>query len=513
MATGCSLTGPCESKRLPPAEDGSSSDELIALPRVQANTAGALSCRKAGTMATIQFLGAAGTVTGSKFLVEAGSRRVMVDCGMFQGAKKLRLLNWSPLPVNPASVGDIFVTHAHIDHMGMVPVFVREGFAGSVWATPATVELCAINLHDAAHLQEEDANFANKKGFSKHAPALPLFTTADVERSLGHFKSLPYDQELALDGQGKVLLRNAGHVLGSAMVQAEIAGRGEPVKVLFSGDLGRAHSIILEDPARIDQSDYLILESTYGDRMHPPEETSEEVATIIRSTAARGGSLVVPAFALGRTQQLLYIIRELKSQQAIPDLPVYLDSPMAVEITELFCRHIEDFNEEARALFRESGQCPILCPNLHLVRTPEASKRINGLRFPCVIISGSGMATGGRVLHHLKNRLPDPRNAVLFVGFQTAGTRGQLLKDGAREIKIHGEIIPVRAKILSMESFSRHADSNEILTWLGAFKHPPRTTFVVHGEPGSSAALAEKIRKTLGWKTHIPEYLETARLD
>jgi len=464
-------------------------------------------------MATIQFLGAAGTVTGSKFLVDDGPKRFMVDCGMFQGAKKLRLLNWSPLPVNPASVSDIFVTHAHIDHMGMIPVFVREGFTGSVWATPATVELCEINLHDAAHLQEEDANFANKKGFSKHTPALPLFTTADVERSLAHFRPLPYDRDLALDGQGKVMLRNAGHVLGSAMVQTEFAGHRGPVRVLFSGDLGRAHSIILEDPERIEQSDYLIVESTYGNRMHPAEETSEEVAGIIRSTAARGGSLVVPAFALGRTQQLLYIIRELSARQDIPDLPVYLDSPMAVEITELFCRHVEEFNEEARALFHQTGKCPILFPNLHLVRTPEESKKINDMRFPCVIISGSGMATGGRVLHHLKNRLPDPRNAVLFVGFQSAGTRGQLLKDGAREIKIHGEMVPVRARILSMESFSRHADASEILRWLGAFRRPPKMTFVVHGEPGSSSALAENIRKTLGWKTHIPQYLETARLD
>ena len=469
--------------------------------------------RKAITMATIQFLGAAGTVTGSKFLVDAGSSRFMVDCGMFQGAKRLRLLNWSPLPVNPTSVGDIFITHAHIDHMGMIPVFVREGFNGTVWATPATVELCEINLHDAAHLQEEDANFANRKGFSKHTPALPLFTAVDVERSLAHFKPLPYDQDLALDGQGKIMFRNAGHVLGSAMVQAEIAGRRGTSSVLFSGDLGRAHSIILEDPERIDHSDYLILESTYGDRMHPAEETSEEVAGIIRNTAARGGSLVVPAFALGRTQQLLYIIRELKTRREIPDLPIYLDSPMAVEITEVFCRHIEEFNDEARSLFRETGQCPVLCPNLHITQTPGESKKINDVRFPCVIISGSGMATGGRVLHHLKNRLPDPRNAVLFIGFQTAGTRGQLLKDGAREIKIHGEMVPVRAKILSMESFSRHADAGEILEWLGAFKRPPKMTFVVHGEPGSSAALAERIRQTLGWKTHIPEYLETARLD
>ena len=464
-------------------------------------------------MVSIQFLGATGTVTGSKFFVNAGRTRFMVDCGMYQGAKKLRLLNWAPLPVPPASMDEIFITHAHIDHIGMLPVFVRNGFSGPIWATPATVELCEINLNDAAHLQEEDARFANKQGFSKHSPALPLFDSADVERTLPLFKSLPYEREHPLDHEGTLRFRDAGHVLGSAMVEAEIPGKHGPVRIVFSGDLGRANSIILEDPARIGAADYLIVESTYGNRLHPPEEASQEVGQIVRSTASRGGSLIVPAFALGRTQALLYILRELKAEKAIPDLPIYVDSPMAVEITEVFCRHIQDFDDEARAIFRETGECPILCPNLHLVRTPDESKKVNEVRYPCVIISGSGMVTGGRILHHLKHRLPDPRNAVLFIGFQTAGTRGQLIRDGAKEIKIHGEMVPVRARVLSMESFSRHADSNEILQWLSAFQKPPKTTYIVHGEPNASAALADLIRQKLGWSTHIPDYLETARLD
>ncbi len=464
-------------------------------------------------MATIQFLGGAGTVTGSKYMVDTGSLRFMVDCGMFQGAKKYRLLNWSRLPIPPASIGSIFITHAHVDHIGMLPVYVREGFSGPIHATPATIELSEINLADAAHLQEEDARFANKKGFSKHKPALPLFTQSDVERAVRLFRPLPYNQAVALDHQGKVCLKDAGHVLGSAVVQADISDGRDPIRIVFSGDLGRDDSIILEDPTRIDAADFLILESTYGDREHQEDAAEGEIAEIVRATAARGGSVVIPAFALGRTQALLYILRELKSKGAIPDLPVYVDSPMAVEITELFCRYIQDFDDEARAVFRETGQCPVLCPNLSLVRAVEKSKQINDARFPSVIISGSGMATGGRILHHLKRRLPDPRNAVLFVGFQTNGTRGQLLKDGARQIRIHGEDIPVRAKIHSLESLSRHADASEILSWLGSLKRAPRTTFIVHGEAEASTALAERIRRAFGWKTHVPEYLETAHLD
>lgn len=463
-------------------------------------------------MAFIQFLGASGTVTGSKFLVGSGNVHFLVDCGMFQGAKQLRLLNWAAPPVPPASLDHILLTHAHIDHAGMLPVWVREGFQGTVWSTPATRELCEISLVDAAHLQEEDARFANKKGFSKHKPALPLYTVQDAERALQHLRPLEYEQEMDLADGTQVRFRDAGHILGSAIAEVNIIDRGKPMRIVFSGDLGRYNALILRDPAPVDRADYLLVESTYGDRLHPAEETAHDVAQIINETAKRGGMLVIPAFTIGRTQTLLYVIRELKEQKAIPDLPIFVDSPMALHVTELFCRHIGEFDEEAQAIYRATGQCPVMCPNLHFVRTPDESQQVNDLRYPAIIISASGMATGGRILHHLKLRLPDPRNTVFFVGYQSNGTRGRLLKDGAKEIKIHGEMVPVRAQMRSMESFSGHADSEEIMRWLRTFKEPPKLTFIVHGETGASRALADQIESTLGWQTHIPEYLESVKL-
>lgn len=463
-------------------------------------------------MTTIDFLGAAGTVTGSKYLVDTGKVRFMVDCGMFQGAKKLRLLNWAGCPVPPKSIGHILLTHAHIDHIGMLPVYVRQGFAAAAWTTPATAELCEISLLDAAHLQEEDARFANKMGFSKHKPALPLYTVEDSQQAIRHLKAVDYDRDLPLDGDVVVRFRDAGHILGSATIETNIGGNGKPLRVVFSGDLGRYNSLILRDPEPVEAADYLVLESTYGNRRHAVEETDQEIADVVNSTARKGGVLVVPAFALGRTQTLLYVLRELKSRQAIPDLPIYVDSPMAINVTELFCRHIPDFDDEAKAAFRATGTCPVLCPNLRFVRSPKESQELNSVRFPSIIISASGMATGGRILHHLKYRLPEPRNTILFVGYQSGGTRGQLIKDGARTVRIHGEDIPVRARIETMESFSGHADSAEILRWLGNFKQPPRTTFVVHGEPESSSALAASIQESLGWKTYIPVLNERVTL-
>lgn len=463
-------------------------------------------------MAKLQFLGAAGTVTGSKYLVDIGKVRFLVDCGMFQGAKKERLLNWAPPPVQAASIGQILVTHAHIDHIGMLPVYVRAGFHGPVWSTPSTVDLSKLSLIDAAHLQEEDARFANKKGFSKHAPALPLYTIQDAERAIQQLRALPYEKDLDLDGSARVRFHDAGHILGSAILDSQLDLGAKPIRVVFSGDLGRYNALILPDPAPVDRADYLIVESTYGDRKHPPEHTSEEVAEIVNDTARRGGMVVVPAFAVGRTQTLLYVLRDLKARQKIPDLPIYVDSPMAVHVSELFCKYVGDLDEAARDIYRSTHKFPTICPNLHYVESKEESQRINDLKYPAVIISASGMATGGRILHHLKHRLPDSRNTVLFIGFQSNGTRGQLLKDGAREIKIHGEMIPVRAQIRSMESFSGHADSDEILRWLRTFREAPKQTFIVHGEPDSSRALEAEIRRLLGWKTRIPEYLEAVDL-
>ncbi|MBZ5497094.1 MAG: MBL fold metallo-hydrolase [Acidobacteriia bacterium] len=463
-------------------------------------------------MAYLQFIGGSQTVTGSKYLVDTGKTRFLMDCGMFQGSKELRLRNWDKLPVQPSTLDHIFLTHAHIDHIGMLPVYVREGYQGPAWSTPETLELTEINLADAAHLQEEDARFANKKGFSKHKPALPLYTLQDAERCVPHLRPLEYGKPLQLSDGSRVQFHDAGHVLGSAIVEVQVAaGDGNCTSIVFSGDLGRYHALIDTDPFAVERTDYLLVESTYGNRRHPQEDAPHELAEVINNTARRGGSLVVPAFALARTQILLYTIRDLKAKGIIPDLPVYVDSPMAISVTELYCRHIEDLSAEAREVFRATGKCPILCPNLQFVHTPQESQELNSLHYPCIIISASGMATGGRVLHHLKYRLPDARNTILFVGFQAYGTRGQILKDGAREIKIHGEQIPVRAQIHAIESFSRHADSAEILRWLGSFREPPKHTYVVHGEAESSAALAEAIRK-LGWKVSVPEYLSTVKI-
>jgi metallo-beta-lactamase family protein len=431
---------------------------------------------------------------------------------MFQGSKELRLRNWAELPVKPPSIDAIFVTHAHVDHIGMLPAFVRDGFQGSIWGTPETLELSEINLADAAHLQEEDARFANKQGFTKHKPALPLYTLEDAQKCFPHFRPLPYNKPLELADGSRVQFHDAGHVLGSSIVETQLAnGKGSFTSVVFSGDLGRYHALIDTDPYVVERTDYLLVESTYGNRMHPKEDAPHELADVINDTARRGGSVVVPAFALGRTQILLYALRDLKARGVIPDLPVYVDSPMAISVTELYCRHIDDLSPEAREVYRVTGKCPIYCPNLHFIHTPQESKELNNLHFPCIIISASGMATGGRVLHHLKYRLPDPRNTILFVGFQANGTRGQLLKSGVKEIKIHGEQVPVRAKIHAIEAFSRHADAQEILRWLHGFKAPPKKTYVIHGEPEASAALAEDIRK-LGWKVSVPEYLDTVDL-
>ena len=457
-------------------------------------------------------MGAAGTVSGSKYLIDTEGTRFQVDCGMFQGPKRLRLLNWERPQIPPESIDHVLLTHAHLDHSGMLPVLVREGFKGKIWTTPVTAELCRISLLDAAHLQEEDARFANKMKFSKHQPALPLYTTEDAERVLPHLRALEYDQPQTLSDGTQIRFLDAGHILGSAIVEV-IAQKGEkPIRMIFSGDLGRYDALILRDPSVVDQADYLLVESTYGNRTHSHEDPVAELSSVVNETARRGGMLIIPSFAIGRTQSLLYLLRDMMIRKLIPELPIFVDSPMALRVNEVLCRHVEIFDEEAKAVLRATGQCPILSPNMHFVHSKEESQKINDLRYPAIIVSASGMATGGRVLHHLKYRLPDPRNTVLFVGYQAVGTRGQLLRDGTRTIKIHGELIPVRAQIRNIEAFSGHADCTEIMRWLRMFKEPPRMTFVVHGEPESSKALADEIHRTLGWKTHIPEYLESCRL-
>jgi metallo-beta-lactamase family protein len=463
-------------------------------------------------MTQIKFLGAAGTVSGSKYLIDTGETRFLVDYGMFQGHKKLRLLNWQPPSVSPPTVDHVLLTHAHIDHCGMLPVLVREGFKGKIWSTPATAELCKISLLDSAHLQEEDARFANKMAFTKHKPALPLYTMEDAEHVMPHLRPIEYNQTEKISDDMQVRFLDAGHILGSAIIEVKTKNHGKPMSLVFSGDLGRYDALILQDPTPVTQADYLLVESTYGDRIHSAEDPTEELSAIINETAKRGGMLVIPSFAVGRTQTLLYLIRDMKVRKVIPDLPVFVDSPMAEHVTNVFCRHMEIFDEAAKAVFQKTGKCPISCSNMQFVHTREDSQEINNMRFPAIIISASGMATGGRILHHLKYRLPDSRNTVLFVGYQSMGTRGQLLRDGARTIKIHGEMVPVRAQIRTLEGFSGHADSIEIMRWLRTFQKPPKMTFVVHGEPESSKALANEIHRSLGWETHIPEHLESCDL-
>jgi metallo-beta-lactamase family protein len=445
---------------------------------------------------TITFLGAAGTVTGSRHLVDTGGSRVLLDCGLFQGLKDLRERNWKGPPVEPGSLDAVVMSHAHIDHSGYLPALVKHGYAGPIYCTPATADLLAIMLRDSAYLQEEHAEDANRHRYSRHAPALPLYTVADAEKTLGLLEARPYDTPFAASKDVRVTYRPAGHILGSATVSLELDGAGK--RVVFSGDLGRWERPVLHDPALVPAADVLLLESTYGDRTHAPNP-DEELARIVTKAADRGGALIVPAFAVGRTQGLLYRLRELEESGDVPVLPVYVDSPMAISVTDIYRRHTDEHDVEMAELLR-NGSSPFETRQFALARTPEESKKINQLRGPFIVISSSGMATGGRVLHHLRNRLGDKRATVLLIGFQAAGTRGRTLQDGARQLRMFGQEIRVRAKVEVLDGFSAHADRDEILKWLGGFEQPPHRTYLVHGEPKAAEALADTLGKRLGWR-------------
>jgi metallo-beta-lactamase family protein len=462
-------------------------------------------------MTSLQFLGATHTVTGSKFVVKVDKFQVMIDCGLFQGLKELRLRNWEPLPVAPHSLDAVILTHAHIDHSGYLPRLVKDGFRGAVYASAGTYDLCRILLPDSAELQEEDARHANQKGFSKHKPALPLYTIKDAKESLKLFDRIRYHDVIKPTKHLSFRLSTSGHILGSTFVEMFITdSHKQETKLVFSGDIGRYDRPILNDPAPVPEADYLLVESTYGDRRHDPQDPQEQIAEIVNETIGRGGTIVIPAFAVGRAQELLYHFIQLEDEGRIPQVPVYIDSPMAIEATTQYISHPEDHDREMKetmaAKLREAKQ------RITLVRGQTQSQSLARDHKPCVIISSSGMATGGRVLHHLVTRLPHPQNTILFVGYQAAGTRGRLLADGAQEIKIHGQIIPVRAQVRVIHTLSAHADYGEILHWLEGFQRPPRATYVVHGEPSASEALQRHIQEKFGWHVEIPDYAQTVPL-
>jgi metallo-beta-lactamase family protein len=450
----------------------------------------------------LTFLGGVGTVTGSKYLIEHGGKRLLVDCGLFQGYKQLRLRNWRPLPVDPASIDAVLLTHAHIDHSGYLPRLVKKGFTGPIHATRATRDLCEILLPDSGHLQERDAEFANRHGFSKHKPALPLYTEDEGRAAVRQFRGVGFGEAVALGGGLSATFVPAGHILGASIVSLA----SKDTTVVFSGDLGRRGMATMVDPTEGLEADYLLVESTYGNRLHNGDDDPIELlANVINETVARGGTILIPAFAVGRTQTLLFYIEELKRKKRIADVPVYLDSPMAIDASDVFCAHLEAHRLTA-------DQCRALCAVVHYVNDVEESKALDRDDRPKILISASGMATGGRILHHIKHFGPDPRTTILFAGFQAGGTRGAAMVAGAEQVKIHGGWIPIRAEVHNMDMLSAHADADGILHWLRSFRAPPRHTFITHGEPESSEALRVRIKEELGWTCSVPEQLDHVSL-
>jgi metallo-beta-lactamase family protein len=450
----------------------------------------------------LTFLGGVGTVTGSKYLLETGGRRILIDCGLFQGYKQLRLRNWAPLPVKPASIDAVVLTHAHLDHSGYLPLLVRNGFSGPVISTSATRDLCAILLPDSGYLQERDADFANRHRFTKHHPAQPLYTQADAEASLERFAPIAFEEERDLGDDLAVRFLPAGHILGSAL--ALFSHRGKTI--VFTGDLGRPRGATMVDPAIVRVADYLVLESTYGDRRHDKANPEDRIGDIVSRVAGRGGTVLIPAFAVGRAQTILYHLQRLKAERRIPDLPIFLDSPMAINASNVFCDHVAEHRLTAR-------ECRATCNGAQYVRSSEESKALDQNRMPKVIISASGMATGGRILHHLKHFARDPRHAILFTGFQAGGTRGAAMTAGADAIKIHGQYVPVKAEVDNLHMLSAHADADEIMAWLRNFESAPRATFITHGEPSASDALRHRIEEQLDWSCLVPEYQARVDLD
>lgn len=444
-------------------------------------------------MPSFTSLGGAGTVTGSKHLIQHGGTRIMVDCGLFQGLKNLRELNWQPLAVSPRELDAVVLTHAHLDHSGYLPRLVRDGFSGTVHASAATREVAALILRDSAFLQEKDAEFANRKGFSRHSPALPLYRAADAERAIRAIRAARWHQDIALPGGAQLLFRRAGHILGAASAQLDIGGQ----RFVFSGDLGRYDDPVMHDPEPVPRADVIVIESTYGDRRHEAADPVEALGEVIERTVQRGGTVLIPAFAVGRAQSLIHHLWQLRRAGRLRNVPVYLDSPMATSASELLHRFPDDHRLPAQ-------DYEAACDAVTYVREVEQSKALSANPYPKVIISASGMATGGRVLHHIAAFAPDHGNTLLFSGFQAAGTRGRALLGGAREVKIHGRWIPVNADVAELPMLSAHADCDELMRWLSGFRERPRKVLIVHGEADASEALRVRIQRELGWDASVP---------
>lgn len=444
-------------------------------------------------MLTLKPLGAAGTVTGSKHLLSNGKHNVLIDCGLFQGLKNLRELNWENLSIAARDIDAVILTHAHLDHSGYLPRLVKQGFRGKIYSTSATRDVAELILKDSGHLQEKDADFLNRHKLTKHAPALPLYDARDAENALGHFSRVEFDQTITILDDLRFRFRYAGHILGAANVQIDWAGK----RVVFSGDIGRYNHPLMPDPITPEEADYVVVESTYGNRLHEEGDPAEALGAITEKTVQRGGTLIIPSFAVGRAQELLYYFWKLKQAGRLRAVPIFLDSPMAIDATTLMSKHMQDHKlspDDAREAYKIA----------RYTLDVEDSKAINNNPYPKVIISASGMATGGRILHHLKNYAPDIKNTILLAGFQAAGTRGRALREGAKELKIHGQWIPVNAEVAQIDTLSGHADANGLIRWLSGFRIPPKKTFIVHGEPDASEALRVLIGRELGWDSVVP---------
>lgn len=469
-------------------------------------------------MSYIQFLGAAGVVTGSKHLINTGDEtgkqgiQVLVDCGLFQGQKEWRERNWQDLPVPAREIDAVILTHAHLDHSGWIPRLVKQGFHGPIYATPATIDLCGILLPDSGHLQEEDAEFYNKTRATKHHPALPLYTMEEAQQCLTLFRPVNFEETKQLSPQLSFRYVRAAHILGSSMAEVTLTADGKTSKLLFTGDIGRVRNnqiapgkVVHSGPTEGEDCDLLVMESTYGNREHPHTDPRPQMAALIRTTVQLGGTVVVPSFAVERSQKFLFIVKELMETGQIPRVPVHADSPMAIKAVQIFLKHSEEFSPETKELIEKYGS-PLEWPNFFFDVTQDDSKKINDSMYPAIIVSSSGMVTGGRILHHLMQRLPDPRNLVLFIGFQAPGTRGFTIKSGAHEVKIFGQVVPIRAQVVALEQFSDHADTGELLEWLHTFHRAPARTYLVHGEPTAASQLRDAMVQALGWNVQVAAY-------